>query len=249
MLYNLLGDVCQHIDRLDIKAQTPHMLGQIERARPDLRSQLAQHGGNPDALELILQAIAAGALMCIKGIPRIGEFLAGRTRSRGVSPQVRCAIAGVLAYLVQPRDLIPDDAPGGYGYLDDSVILRAGLVEYLKMDPAPEFDLEEEEKHINMVASLVPPAVLPALQVAVGSMSTAFQLMSILPATMAEFTLQQIVANPLQAAAPAAPPGFNPNPAPSYGGGRWSGGAYFEGGNVVVPGGPSLIDGNLFIPD
>jgi len=31
-------------------------------------------------------------------------------------------------------------------------------------------------------------------------------------------------------------------------GGRWSNGAYFQGGNAVIPGGPSLIDGKLFIP-
>jgi hypothetical protein len=31
-------------------------------------------------------------------------------------------------------------------------------------------------------------------------------------------------------------------------GGRWSNGAYFQGGNAVIPGGPSLIGGKLFIP-
>ena len=30
--------------------------------------------------------------------------------------------------------------------------------------------------------------------------------------------------------------------------GRWNNGAYFEGGNVVIPGGPSLIGGRLYIP-
>jgi hypothetical protein len=30
--------------------------------------------------------------------------------------------------------------------------------------------------------------------------------------------------------------------------GRWSNGTYFEQGNVVIPGGPSLINGQLFIP-
>ena len=33
------------------------------------------------------------------------------------------------------------------------------------------------------------------------------------------------------------------------GAGYWSGGAYFEGNNVIIPGGPSLIDGELFIPN
>jgi hypothetical protein len=31
-------------------------------------------------------------------------------------------------------------------------------------------------------------------------------------------------------------------------GNHWSNGAHFQGGNAVIPGGPSLIDGKLFIP-
>lgn len=33
------------------------------------------------------------------------------------------------------------------------------------------------------------------------------------------------------------------------GAGHWSGGAYFEGNDVIIPGGPSMIDGQLYIPD
>jgi len=249
MLYKLIGKVCKRIDRLVPKFEMPHMLRQIDQARPDLRAQLPTVSGNPDAQDFVVQSIAAGALTCIKGVPEIAQFLTSRTKSGRVPPQIKCALAGVLAYLVQPSDLVPDDAPGGYGFLDDSAILRAGLIEYLKLERVPQFDIAEQEKLANMVASLLPLAVMPALQLAVGSMATTFQIMSMLPSDVALLTLQQIVANPLQAAAPAAPQGFTPGPAPSYGTGHWSGGAYFEGGNVVVPGGPSLIDGQLFIPD
>ena len=34
----------------------------------------------------------------------------------------------------------------------------------------------------------------------------------------------------------------------SQNGGRWSNGAYFENGNAILPGGPSMIDGKLFVP-
>jgi hypothetical protein len=30
--------------------------------------------------------------------------------------------------------------------------------------------------------------------------------------------------------------------------GRWSNGAYFENGDVIIPGGPSLVNGNLHMP-
>ena len=96
---------------------------------------------------------------------------------------------------------------------------------------------------------MVPLSVIPALQVAVQGMSMAFQLLRMLPPELIEFTTQQTLMNPLQMTAPQAPPGFAPSAAPSFGGGHWSGGAYFEGNNVIMPGGPSLIDGQLFIPD
>ncbi len=249
MLYKLVDDTCRKIERLDIGAETPRMLGQIERARPELRARLKQSSAGKAAQDLIANAVAAGALQIIKGIPKIAAFLSEKTKNRRVQPQLRCAVAGILSYFVQPRDLIPDDSPGGYGYLDDSAIVRAGLLQYLNVERSRDFNMEEEEKYVNMVASLVPPAVLPALQAAVGAMSTAFQIFNLLPAPIAELTLQQIIANPLQASTPTAPPGFSPTATPSYGGGRWSGGAYFEGGSVIVPGGPSLIDGKLFIPD
>jgi len=249
MLYRLLDTVCQRIDRLDVKAEIPQMLEQIKRARPDLRQHLAQTKGTPAVRDLVAQAIAAGVLQQIKELPRIAAFLAEKSKSGRIAPSVRCGVASVLAYLVQPRDLIPDDAPGGYGFIDDSAILRAGLVTYLRVSPAPQFDIDEQEKYINMTAGVVPPQTLPLLQLTVGNMATAFQVMSMLPPAVATLTLQQLVANPLNVGAPQGPPGFTPAAVPTYGSGHWSGGGYFEGGNVVIPGGPSLIDGKLFIPD
>lgn len=102
---------------------------------------------------------------------------------------------------------------------------------------------------MRMAVSFVPPEVEPRLEEALGGVATMFSLLRMLPEMVAGLTLQQIVANPLQAAAPAPPPGFTPSPppTPAYGG-RWSGGAYFEGDDVIIPGGPSLIGGELFIP-
>jgi uncharacterized membrane protein YkvA (DUF1232 family) len=248
MLYRLLKDICRRIEALDIEAETPKMLREIERARPDLKNRLDEAAPNADVRRVVENAIAVGALNCVKGVPAIVDTLVGALKSRRESPQIKCGIAGVLCYLVQPRDLIPDDAPGGYGFVDDSVLLRAGLVQFLKVKPSRQWDIDQEVKFADMAASLVSPQMLPTLQQAVAGVFTTFELLQMLPSPIANMTLQQAIANPLQLAAPAAPPGFAPSPPPSYGGGRWSGGAYFEGGNVVIPGGPSLIDGNLFIP-
>jgi hypothetical protein len=95
---------------------------------------------------------------------------------------------------------------------------------------------------------LAPAAAPPLLQQSVAALSVAVEVMSQLGDDIAEMTLAKIVADPLQTGVPAAPQGYRPRGVPNYAGGHWSGGNYFEGNNVVIPGGPSLIDGQLFIP-
>lgn len=172
-----------------------------------------------------------------------------RASDRSVAANRRCALVGVLAYVVQPHDLIPDDAPGGYGYLDDVILLRAGLVQYLDVLPIPGTSTQTETVYISLLIRIAPPAVRPLLQQAVSTMSMGVQLMGMLEPEIAEFMLAQIIANPLQMAAPAAPQGFVPRPMPNYQQGFFGqSGAYIEGNNISFPGGAGLYDGQLFIP-
>jgi uncharacterized membrane protein YkvA (DUF1232 family) len=187
--------------------------------------------------------------MAIRSIPQTARAMAAKVQDRRVPAERRVAIASVLAYLVQPHDIIPDDAPGHYGYLDDAILLHAGLVAYLdtlsgKTEPSASVKIAQ------FAIGLTPPAARPLLQAGISSMSQLVQLLAMAGPQIAEGTLAQIVANPLQASAGvAAPPGFSPRPARDYAAGHWSGGNYFEGNNVIMGGGgPALIDGQLFIP-
>ena len=54
-----------------------------------------------------------------------------------------------LLYLVQPQDLIPDDAPGGYGFLDDCVLLHAARLAHLTQFPNPDAKAEALHKNLN----------------------------------------------------------------------------------------------------
>ena len=80
-------------------------------------------------------------------------------------------------------------------------------------------------------------------------MAMTLQLMSMLDIFTLDLTLQQMINNPLQLPTIQRPNNFNPSPGPDLGLGHWSNGAYFEGNNIIMPGGASLIDGELFIPD
>ena len=248
MLYRLVNDVCTKIQNLDVEVEAPRMFKQIDQARPDILQQLRQGDADEAAIHTVTQMIGTNALVAIKDIPDLANVMIMRVNDSHAPAALRCALASVLAYLVQPHDLIPDDAPGGYGFLDDRAFLQAGLLESLKVQPLKGVDMQQEESRLNLFVSFMPKAVLPAMQLAVQGLSTGFQILNAFPPQIAEFSLQQIVANPLQAVAPAAPPGFAPSAIPQVGGGHWNGGGYFEDGNVIISGGPALIDGELFIP-
>lgn len=251
MLFRLLDQTCTKISKLDIKREAPLMLGEIKRARPDFLARLRESGAKKDKeiIRLITEAAAGSVLVRIKDMPTIVNIMVDKLKNRRTDPAIRCALAGVLAYLVQPHDLIPDDAPGGYGYVDDNAILRAGLIEHLDILPPEATEAEKQRDYLQMFGSLVALHVLPALQAAIVGVTITSHLLRMVPPEMLEITTQQAIANPLQMTAPQPPPGFTPPMAPTLNDGHWSGGAYFEGGNVIMPGGPSLINGELFIPD
>jgi uncharacterized membrane protein YkvA (DUF1232 family) len=248
-LFRLLNRLRTRINNLDIDKESTAMMQEINRARPDFRARLEKQGIKENVIQLVSIAAATAILLSIKDMPQIIEMMVKKVNSRLTDPAFRCSLAGILAYVVQPRDLIPDNAPGGYGYVDDNAILRAGLIEYLNILPPNASEAEKQRDYLKSFASIVPESVVPALQMAIEGISMTFQVLRMLPPQVLEMTTQQIIANPLQVTSPQAPSGFHPSPAPVIGGGHWSGGAYFEGGNVIVPGGPSLIDGKLFIPD
>jgi uncharacterized membrane protein YkvA (DUF1232 family) len=247
-LFRLLNEIRTRINNLDVDKESGAMMQEINRARPDFRSRLKKQGVKEDVIQLVSIAVATAVLLSIKDIPQVIEMMVDKINSPLTDRALRCSLVGALAYLVQPRDLIPDDAPGGYGYVDDNAILRAGLIEYLNVLPPHASEAEKQGDYLKSFASIVPESLVPALQMAIEGISVTFQLLRMLPPHLLDMTTQQIISNPLQPQTPQAPPGFHPSSAPRIGWGNWSGGAYFEGGNVVMPGGPSLIDGKLFIP-
>jgi hypothetical protein len=196
----------------------------------------------------VIEVAANIVVFMIRGLPPLARQMAAKVQDRSISSARRCAAAGVLAYFVQPHDLIADDAPGGYGFLDDTILVRAGMLEYLNLVASPGGSADSERNMLGMLAGLTPAPVRPALQQMVTTMAAGVQILGMLEGPIAEMILAQIIANPLQPVGPPAPHGFAPRPPASLDRGRWSSGAYFEGNNVVIPGGPSLINGELFIP-
>jgi uncharacterized membrane protein YkvA (DUF1232 family) len=252
MLFRLLDQINARISGLDDKKEAPHMLLQINKARPDFKRTLFQNAPQKpkkEVADLVFLAIAQGALSQIKQIPEITGHMISGLKNRSLDPSIRCVMAASLVYLVQPHDFIPDDAPGGYGFIDDNAIIRAGMIEYLKLVPNSADAIKAQQDIVQFTARLVPLQLVPTLQLTIDGMSTNVQMLRVLPEEVIELTIQQMINAPLQMPVISQPAGFTPSPGPSLGNGHWAGGAYFEGNNVVISGGPSLIDGQLFIPD
>lgn len=249
----LLDDICRHISALDAGGEAAAMAGAIMAARPDLERKLStamrQSSADQATSNLVYRAIGAGIVMHIKEIPDQVNALVGRINDRSAAPALRCTLTSVLAYIAQRRDLIPDDAPGGYGFVDDSALLTATMLQLLEPTAANAESIEKGQQKLAGLQSVLPEAVSSALQAAIQGVILLFQTTSMLPAAVADTMTQQILDNPEGVTSPQAPPGWQmPNIAPQ-GAGHWSGGAYFEGKDVIIPGGPSLIDGQLYIPN
>jgi len=253
-LSSQLDQLCQRIAALDPVKEGPTMFAQVSAARPDFvarfESALQATPGGSKIRGLLLNALGAGIVMMhVQAIPAQVEELVGRIDHQSTSPALRCALVSALAYLVQARDLIPDDAPGSYGLLDDPALLTACLIQVTPVTAKNSPEIEGMKKKLAGLESMLDAPTVAGLQQAIEGLTLLVQSMSMLPAQIADVSIRMLLDNPNIASAPKAPGGWQaPSFRPAVDGGHWSGGAYFEGGNVVIPGGPSLIDGQVFIP-
>ena len=259
MLFQMVDRICRDIDALPFPTPPAELAQQIWEHAPDAIREIIQ--GNRAQGKALTEAQAADTLALvayvgIKSVPRSARAMAERVNDRRLSAAQRCAIASILAYLVQPHDFIRDDAPGYYGYLDDAIMVQAGLVAYLDTYPAG-MDVDRQQKIANFLMGLTPAGARQQIQLGIASLSTMVHLLSMLGSD-AEGILQLIIANPLAGGAGAAAPtgfggAFSNNFANGFGGSHQSGffgrsGAWVEGNSIVMPGGGGLINGELFIP-
>jgi len=253
MLLQLVEQTCTSIESLNDGEALQLMNQQIRRAAPDSIQRFIERtrsqGGKTPNENAAAVVLAGVALFLVKAIPAQARQMAARINDRRVDVAKRCAIASVLAYLVQPHDMIPDGTPGGYGFIDDAIFLRAGIVQYLQIFPSADTTAEQESDVVGLLISMTPPSIRDQFPIALGAMGTTVQIFGMLGPQVAEMSLAQLIANPLQLQRPSAPRGFSPSIPSNFERGFWGrGGAYIEGNDIVMPGGPSLINGQLFIP-
>ena len=194
MLDALLDEVVEGIAAIDPDEAVPRFAVELARARPELFAGKGE----------VARRTAAAQLGLVCGLPALVEAVRAASARPATHPAVRCALVGALAYLVQPRDLIPDDAPAGYGFVDDCLLLRGAVADYFDLLPAPPASVERERLQLRLLALAVPRDRLGDLQDALGGIWRLFQRLLILPPGEVEATRRAMEADPLALALPGA---------------------------------------------
>ena len=201
MLYQLLDSVCSRIDKLDADIEAPRFAAQVRKMRPTFETELKTKGIAEDQLEKTILVLSAAQVMVIKGIPAIAGEMRNMLQSGRGEPAFRCVLAASLAYFVQPRDLLSDDLPGGYGFVDDALLLHeaCALSWEITGDRAR---ADEKRKIFQFVFMAVPDGSREQFQSAISGLAMTLNIMRSLDPMMAEMTTNMLIANPLQPIAP-----------------------------------------------
>ena len=262
MLIDLLNQVTRQVASLDVETNAPTFAAQIRRARPELIPEFLAFMGAEKAIkknrekliENLLRKFARGYLHRIREIPDMVKLMIDKINDPQTDAPTRCAVTSALCYLVQPHDLIPDDAPGGYGFVDDCILLRASLREYMRLVMRSGGVMGEPEQEGNLLlafAVCIPAVQIPVFEQAIGSISMAMQFWRSADPDIVEFVTTAMMANPLMSAAPQLPqdPFHFDSGSPSVRMMSGGGSIYTEGSDISImfPGGgsASLVGGQL----
>lgn len=142
----------------------------------------------------------------VKPLPVVIEIMAEVIRDRLGPAYSRTALAGALAYLVQQNDIIPDSAGGGYGLVDDAIVIYYAYNLYLKQlgDRVPEISSTMEkyaaelETVIRTGFRIFPKGKVSDLKQVLSHIAMGFYHLVDVPSYILEQIIEQVVQKPGQ---------------------------------------------------
>lgn len=161
-------------------------------------------GAQNEERRLALRCVAKASLESINGLTGTIRSLEELVGTEECSVALRCALAGVLAYFVMRFDVIPDDSPGGYGFTDDAILLRAGAVTYLLASGNSGEDLRKNQGDLGVLASSLNGEALVRCQARIAGITAAFNVFHGLPGGAVNEVLGEVLARPDDADFPEA---------------------------------------------
>lgn len=197
MLYQMIDKLCEQINKIDAVAELPQFAAQVRKMRPNLNNELLSQGILEKELNKSIMTMSFAQLVLIKNIPSIADELTKILKVQNINAAYRCSVAACLAYLVNPKDLLPDNLPGGYGFIDDFLLLQEACA--LSWEISGDMKKAEERRKIfQFTFMFVPESRREEFQTAINSLTTTFNIMRALDPILAEMTIQMLIQNPLQ---------------------------------------------------
>ncbi len=201
MLFHLLDKTYARINKLDTIADAPLFADQLRMMRPTIKSELKAQGILADQLDKALLILSTAQIGVIKDIPAIGAEMSKMLQAGQGEPAFRCVLAASLAYLVQPQDLLPDNLQGGYGFVDDALLLHEACA--LSWEITGDMARADEKRKIfQFIFTFVPDGSRKLFQNAISGLAMTLNIMRSLDPSLAEMTTQVLIENPLQPIAP-----------------------------------------------
>jgi uncharacterized membrane protein YkvA (DUF1232 family) len=201
MLLDLLKQRLAVITMLEPSRDIPVLAEQIRRERPDWPSKARAMGLKAEETCDEFQIAGSLAMLFIKSIPQTVESMLRHADKKDTTTLEKLVLTVALVYFVQPLDEMPDTAPGGYGFLDDCILLRAAHIDVIGQ-PAPPIEAGEDAI-LPLLASMAPVRLTENLEGAVRSIQTLKKVFGALPQFLQEAMRAQMSRDPLNISAQA----------------------------------------------
>jgi uncharacterized membrane protein YkvA (DUF1232 family)/thiol-disulfide isomerase/thioredoxin len=152
--------------------RTPAPIDKLEDAKGRLIQLMLNRQGLESCIQSSSIAVATGqvgrlaeqveaANGAVQALIGLVMLLEGAVNDEKRPTYQRLGALSALYYLVAPQDALDDNLPGGYGYLDDFLVLSSGMYYYVqKTDPAR---VQQVANLMTLIWLSLPPAVVGPL--------------------------------------------------------------------------------------
>jgi uncharacterized membrane protein YkvA (DUF1232 family) len=196
----------QLVNKLSLAFQQAQAVAFIKPFSQMIRSH------TPDAAGRNAEVLACAALRYVFDSARIIETLLQIYQNPTTTLAYRASIACSLAYLVQPNDVLPDDSPGGFGFLDDAILLRYTLPHNCNVLPPGVKSVEDEKTVLCFLTACMPAEAIERLVPILSGISMRLQILNTATPEFLELFHQQCISMPLEFAFPQMGWEYQPDP-------------------------------------
>jgi uncharacterized membrane protein YkvA (DUF1232 family) len=197
VLFKHLDNVQAKIDSINIQKEIPNFISQLRRMRPNLGAEIAAQGISKEQTSLFLSLMCVAHLTYIKGISAISAEMRNIIQTRSHEPAFRLLLTAALVYLAHPKDILPDDLPGGYGFVDDALMLYAACALSWQI-AGNELRAAEDQKKFQFLFTAVPDDKKMLFQNALTEYANLLNILRFQNAIIIESQIQTLINNPFQ---------------------------------------------------